>query len=245
MINRSLIIGTRVAALMAAVLMTSQAFAVDVNARVVNVVGDAKFISPSGDSVPAYKGQMVPTGYKLQTGQDSAVGLSLVPGTGVVVEEESELTLGELSFDKSNNKITRRTAEVNLQKGSTIAFLNKMDGNTDFRVITARGIAAARGTVFRVNVDGTVSVGEGMVTVSLNDGTVISVPAGTGTTLEGDLLTIDDDTLEALTTALENAGFEVSTGTGGELIFTDPDDDGVVLELDEEEDPTPSTPTPL
>jgi hypothetical protein len=151
------------------------AWATPVNALVFSVQGRVEYMTPgSGSYAPLAKGQHLPYGTTIRTGDDGVVILVATPGAAVQLGSASILKLNELAFAKSGGRVLQRTANMTLSAGVISALIDPSTPQiTDFSVQTPEGAAAARGTFYAVLVDhGKTFIGvrEGKVAASLQNG---------------------------------------------------------------------------
>ena len=158
-----------------ALLLTSVlgANAAPVSARVYSVSGTAEYAPPGSSSfAPLARGQVLPIGSTIRTGDDGTAVVVTTPGSAIQVGKSSVLRISELAFDKSGGSVTQRTALLQLTSGVVSALIDPRTPKiTDFKIQTPQGAAAARGTFFAVLVyHGKTYVGvkEGKVAASAN-----------------------------------------------------------------------------
>ncbi|MGF1678040.1 MAG: FecR domain-containing protein [Candidatus Methylacidiphilales bacterium] len=135
--------------------------------RVASLIGTAEARLPGAASAtPLALDQEIPVGSTIQVGPEGCVGLDvggshaicLIPGTLATIQRQ---------FQNQTDQI-----EVRLQSGAVFSHVNMSNSPTDYKVITPRGIAAARGTDF--------------VTVALPDVTDVWIQEGTVELLQPD-----------------------------------------------------------
>ena len=147
------------------------ASAATINATVFSVSGDAEFAAPgSNHFAPMTKGQTLPVGTTVRTGDNGVAVLVTTPGSAIQVGNSSVIRLNALAFARAGSTITQRQAVVQLTTGVLSALIDPSTPNiTDFRIQTPQGAAAARGTFYAVLVyNGKTYVGvkEGKVAAS-------------------------------------------------------------------------------
>jgi len=166
----------RLIGIFAALLLSSAAaLASNIAASVYSVSGTAEFAPPGSSSYsPLTKGQVLPVGTTVRTGDNGVAVLVTTPGSAVQVGNNSVLKINELAFDKAGGGVTQREAHLQLTSGVISALIDPSTPKiTDFRVQTPEGAAAARGTFFAVLVyDGKTYVGvkEGKVAAMADSG---------------------------------------------------------------------------
>jgi hypothetical protein len=144
--------------------------AATVNAQVFSVSGSCEFAGPGSSSyAPLKKGQVLPIGSTVRTGDDGVAVLVTTPGSAIQVGNNSNLKINQLAFAKSGSSVTQRQAVLQLNTGVVSALIDPSTPKiTDFQVQTPEGAAAARGTFYAVLVyEGKTYVGvkEGKVAV--------------------------------------------------------------------------------
>lgn len=148
--------------------------AATVSAKVFSVSGTAEFAAPGSASyAPLQKGQELPIGSTVRTGDDGVAVLVTTPGSAIQVGNNSILKINELAFAKSAGAVTERKAVLQLNSGVISALIDPSTPKvTDFKIQTPQGSAAARGTFYAVLVyHGKTYVGvkEGKVAASANN----------------------------------------------------------------------------
>ncbi|HEX5175947.1 MAG TPA: FecR family protein [Chthoniobacteraceae bacterium] len=118
-------------------------------ARVSSVDGRVTYsASPSGHFAPLTAGAELPTGSRIKTGSDGTALIVVVSGAAIRVSENSEVTIDAMSSDAA-----KRKALVSLKSGTVSALIDpKRSKQTDFKIQTPQGVAAARGTFYGVTV---------------------------------------------------------------------------------------------
>jgi ferric-dicitrate binding protein FerR (iron transport regulator) len=162
-------------------ITTSQLRAASVPATANTVSGEAYVVDAAGNATKLSVGDMIPAGDSVRTGTDGSVGLRLVPGANTVIASDSLVKLSVLDYSQSLTGAKTRDVELALEKGSLISSLAKHDGNSQFRINTATGTAAAHGTDWQVSYSAktgiSVACADGTVKLSC-PGTVCLVPGG-------------------------------------------------------------------
>jgi len=180
--------------------MPGLALAERIPATATSVKGDATVVDETGHVSKISVGDKLPVGDTVVTGKDGVVGLTLVPGAGTVVQPNTKVKIATLDFYKGADGSNNRTILLNLQNGDLISSLYKKDGHSDFKVATAYGVAAAKGTVWQVVVNGTT------LTINVVNGTVIDVA-----------VTANGTTTATATSISAGQSFDSTTGTVGTL----------------------------
>ncbi len=126
--------------------------AATIQAKVFSVSGTAEFAPPGSSSyAPLTKGQSLPIGTTVRTGDNGIAVLVTTPGSAIQVGNSSIVKLTALAFAKSGNDVTERTATVQLTNGVVSALIDPSTPKiTNFKIQTPQGAAAARGTFYAV-----------------------------------------------------------------------------------------------
>ena len=118
-------------------------------ARVSSVGGRVNYSAPHSDSfAPLTAGASIPIGSRIRTGSDGTAVVIVVSGAAMQISENSDLTLASMSSTPE-----KRKALVTLKSGTVSALIDpKRSKQTDFKIETPQGVAAARGTFYGVTV---------------------------------------------------------------------------------------------
>lgn len=129
--------------------MSSGATAAD-KARVTSVNGRVTYATSSnGAFSPLTAGAEIPIGSRVRTGSDGTAVIVVVSGAAMQVSENSDVTIDVMSSDAA-----KRKALVTLKTGTISALIDpKRSKQTDFKIQTPQGVAAARGTFYGVTVE--------------------------------------------------------------------------------------------
>jgi hypothetical protein len=129
-------------------LAVSQTRAED-KARVSSVSGAVTYAgSGAGSFSPLTAGTEIPIGSRVRTGSDGNAVIIVVSGAAMQIAENSEVTIEAMSSDAA-----KRKALVSLKTGTVSALIDpKRSKQTDFKIQTPQGVAAARGTFYGVTV---------------------------------------------------------------------------------------------
>lgn len=144
-------------------LATASVFAESGYAVVHRVSGDVSFQRPADEKVYVLeRGFELPVGTRIMSGEDGTAVLKITSGTAVRVSQNTELVLNNMQEKSGKQKI-----RLTLDKGTLGSLIDKSQReNTDFRIETPQGSAAARGTFYAVSVvngNTYVKVDEGVV----------------------------------------------------------------------------------
>ena len=144
-----------------------------VSSVVRNVSGTVEYAEPgSNDFRTLRRGMRLEKGCTIRTGPNSTAILRVTPGAAMRVSPDTTVVLDEMFYNEENGEVKTRRAQVNLKEGTVSSLLKKKEASqTDFRIKTPQGAAAARGTFYGVTVqDGQtfISVKEGKVGLKLD-----------------------------------------------------------------------------
>jgi hypothetical protein len=127
--------------------------AANCDALAFKVSGTVEVAGPGSSSYTALqKGQKVPIGSTIRTGDDGVAVLVTTPGSAIQLGSNSILKVNGLAFAKSGSgDITQRQAILQLTSGVVSALIDHDTPKvTDFKIQTPQGAAAARGTFYAV-----------------------------------------------------------------------------------------------
>ncbi len=153
--------------------------------RVLSVSGEATIQMP-GEAAPraAKKGDTVVTGTRIVTGEGARVIITPLPGVNSIIAPKSDVVIERVAETREPGAtVTQHSAVLDLRTGAVTTDLQKREGVVlDYGVRTARGLAGARGTTYTIGVNEagvqTVVVADGVITLTLTDGRVISLIPG-------------------------------------------------------------------
>lgn len=129
-------------------------------AKVREMVGDVLYAAPGKDPIALLQdaiqpprlvlGQDIEEGATVQTGPNSSATISVFPGGVILLEPNTRVTFTSLTFANNNNN-QQREGLLDLSKGGVISTFQGIDPQKlDFKIRTAQGVAAVRGTTFKV-----------------------------------------------------------------------------------------------
>ena len=118
-------------------------------ARVNSVSGRVSYSAPHSDSFsPLAAGAEIPVGSRIRTGGDGTAVVIVVSGAAMQISENSDVTIASMSSTPE-----KRKALVTLKSGTVSALIDPTRSKqTDFKIQTPQGVAAARGTFYGVTV---------------------------------------------------------------------------------------------
>ncbi len=123
-----------------------------IEATVKGVSGDVRASTPGAAFAPVKVGNTLPPGSRVRTGNDSRATLLLLTGTAIEVAANTEISVDTLT-EKGEGRSAKRTGRISLSSGTISALIDpKRSRETDFKVQTPNGVAAARGTFYAVSV---------------------------------------------------------------------------------------------
>jgi len=140
-------------------------------------------------SVVLKVGDKLPQGVTIVTSSDSEVAIQAFNGAVSTIKAGTTVNLEKLSVTTSGGAVTKQTALLNLKVGSIVSNIDPANHNiNDYGIRTPKGVAAARGTVYEVNVSATGAV-QVFVTNSVVDfvgpnGVTVRVQAGYQVTVD-------------------------------------------------------------
>ena len=153
-------------------------------AKIIKLSGSATVSLPGQPNQPVTLGMMIPQGATIKTGADGEVFLETFNGGVATIAKGSTVVVEKLNVTTENGQVTLQEAQLDLRIGNIVSTLdpNKKKINK-YGVKTPKGVAAARGTVLSVSVDGlggsSVTALTGTVIVTSDLGT-FTLPVGGG-----------------------------------------------------------------
>lgn len=152
-------------------------------ATVAKVSGAATVTLPDGSTAAVTLGMKIPQGATITTGADGDVLLLAHTNTSATIKANSTVSVDELSVSSSGGKVTEEVTTLNLKNGNLVSALDPAKKSVNnYKVRTAKGVAAARGTTFSVTINGTVysvtTTSGGVSFTNLTTGLSFSVGAG-------------------------------------------------------------------
>jgi hypothetical protein len=192
----------------------AQAAEVTTEAVVLKLKGTAQAVFPGKiDAVAIKEGDKLPEGTVITTGEASEAELQIQAGTVATVKASTTISLEKLSVTSSGGAISKQTALINLKSGSVLSNLDPAKKSVnDYGIRTPKGVAAARGTVYTVNVSAT-----GAVQVFVTNSTVVFIsPTGESVTVEaGFVVTVDENGVVGVPTAAPQSLIDAAAGAQG------------------------------
>lgn len=152
----------------------------NVQATVAGATGLVQY-APAGSTVFRNVTQEapIPQGATIRTGSTGQVTLIPFPGMALTLSPNSELKTSTMNITAQNNRIAKKTGQMDLVKGMVTTVIDHNAAKTvpvDFRVKTPSSVAAAVGTKY------VVAQIDGVSYVKVLEGTVNFGAAGGGTT---------------------------------------------------------------
>lgn len=147
---------------------------------VLKVKGAAKAVLPGSTTpVDVKAGSTLPQGASIETSDGAQVELQVFPGIVTTIEAGSKVDLSKLSLTTSQGTVTKQSAVIGLKVGSVVSKLDpSKKAINDYSVSTPKGVAAARGTEYKV-----VVTTSGEVRLYVSSGTVGFTEKSTGKTV--------------------------------------------------------------
>jgi hypothetical protein len=190
--------------------------AADVNGTVRRVIGDVELIQ-DGRSTPLSAGSLIPAGAIIKTGPGSSVEFSSVPGSWVLLEENTEFRVEQLRVTKKSMDRTDKIARFSMNAGGNlVASVQENPKNAAQLVITINlngqniTIEAGEGTQIVISQKG-IGVISGAIVLTLWNGRVFRIEDG----FFFDFATLSQIVWQFL--GLTQGGFENFGGTNGAL----------------------------
>lgn len=154
--------------------------------KVIAVTGSAEIkVDEASGFQQLMTGDEVPLGATIRTGADGNVFLTPLPGITSTVSPGSELVIESASVSTGTDGKPKQSAMLDLRKGNMTNTLEVKGTDTDFKIKTPKGVAAARGTIFQLDETGGLSVLEGNVDKdgqSYPEGSIVYTDPVTGQT---------------------------------------------------------------
>ncbi len=164
---------------------TTQLFAADAaggvagNVRVLKVQGTVTLSDSGKPAEPLKEGIFIHQKNLVKTGADSQAWLLFSNGTTVTVQPNSSFSVEKFlqtPFDSTEVDYTKLKAEpsvsqtqINVNEGSIVADVRKLNKGSTFKIGTPLGVAGIRGTLIQVTVNTTIG-GSISVTINLPEG---------------------------------------------------------------------------
>jgi hypothetical protein len=141
-----------VAAIVSVTVVCVQAAETASEAVVLKVKGAATAVLPgSATPLEIKAGTALPEGTVVETAQDAQVQLQVFSGILTTIEAGSRVKLTKLSLTTSQGVVTKQSAVIGLTLGSVVSKLDPSKKSiNDYSVSTPKGVATARGTIYRV-----------------------------------------------------------------------------------------------
>lgn len=142
-----------------------------VTATIESIVGDVSYRVNEGEWADAVVGQRAIVNSDIHTGPDSEARIRFSDGSLLVIHEQTEAAIGDLSGARNQPKI-----RALLKMGEVAADIHhEVATEADFAVRTPNQTASVRGTVFAVSYDPE----EGESDITVQEGQVLVTPANT------------------------------------------------------------------
>lgn len=155
-------------------------------ATVAKLTGSATVTLPDGSTAAVTQGMKIPQGATIATAADGEVLLQTHASTAATLKANTTVSIDELNTSSAGGKVTEEVTTLNLKNGNLISALDPSKKNVNnYKVRTAKGVAAARGTTFSVVINGatySVTTTSGGVSFTGPNG---SFTVGAGQTTDG------------------------------------------------------------
>jgi hypothetical protein len=133
------------------------------------------------------EGAHIPQGATIITGANSEASIRPFNGAVSTIKADTTVQIEKLSVTTDNGAVSNQTALLSLLSGNLVSTLDPSKKHIDnYGVRTPKGVAAARGTVYDVQVDAsgsTFATLSGTVSITMADDRIITVSLGTGLVL--------------------------------------------------------------
>jgi len=166
-----------IAAIVSVTVVCVQAAETASEVVVLKVKGAAKAVLPGSTTpVDVKAGSTLPQGTVVETGEGAQVELQVFPGVVTTIEAGSKVDLSKISLSTSQGVVTKQSAIIGLSVGSVVSKLDpSKKAINDYSVSTPKGVAAARGTEYKV-----VVAANGEVRLYVKHGSVTLTPKNGG-----------------------------------------------------------------
>jgi hypothetical protein len=168
-------------------------------------------------------GTKLPQGTVIETAKDAQVEIQVFPGIVSTIEGGSTADISKLTLTTSQGAVTKQSAVIGLKSGSVVSKLDpSKKGINDYSVSTPKGVAAARGTEFKVVLDV-----NGNLRISVNSGTVVVTSSITGKSVS--VTGPASVTMDSVTGEFSEPTSGVSDATTGETTIKESTDSTIVV----------------
>ena len=138
-----------------------------ITATVAAASGQTAAAPPGTNFSPIHVGRHLGVGTTITTGAASELAIVPLPGSCVVLAEDSRLKIEHLEFLREGSAIRSRAARIQLESGKLFFGLENLNPKvTRFEIITPRGVVSAHGT------SGTVEIHSDALFLSVESGHV-------------------------------------------------------------------------
>ncbi|MBW8782233.1 MAG: FecR domain-containing protein [Verrucomicrobia bacterium] len=149
-------------------------------AIVLAVKGPVNAVINGGNPTDIKVGDKLPQGTLISSGPGGQADIQVFNGAVATIHPDTTVTLEKLAITASGGVVTKQTALLNLKVGSIASNIDPANHNiNDYGIRTPKGVAAARGTSYTVNVSST-----GTVQVFVTNSAVTFYNAATGQTVK-------------------------------------------------------------
>ena len=161
--------------------LCAQGSEANAQAIVLAVKGSVTAVMAGQAATPVKVGDRLPVGAVITTAPDSETDIQVFNGAVATVRSDTTCALEKLSVTASGGVVTKQTALIDLKVGTIASNIDPANHNiNDYGIRTPKCVAAARGTVYVVNVkpNGKTQDAAGNKTTS-----TVTIPAGTQVTV--------------------------------------------------------------
>ena len=122
-------------------------------AVVLTVQGPVSVTVAGGDTTLIKAGERLPQGAVIKSEAGGQADIQVFNGAVATIRPDTTVILEKLSVTASGGVVTKQTALLNLKVGSIASNIDPANHNiNDYGIRTPKGVAAARGTSYTVNV---------------------------------------------------------------------------------------------
>ena len=133
--------------------LCAQGAEVTAQAVVLTVQGPVTMVMKDGTTAVMKAGDKLSVGTVITTGPSGAADIQVFNGAVATIRPDSTCNLEKLSVTTSGGVVTKQTALLDLKVGTIASNIDPANHNiNDYGIRTPKGVAAARGTAYTVNV---------------------------------------------------------------------------------------------
>ena len=134
--------------------LCAQGAEVTAQAIVLTVKGPVTVLTQDGKTAPMKAGDKLSVGAVITTGPDGSADIQVFNGAVATIRSDTTCSVEKLSVTTSGGVVTKQTGLLNLKVGTIASNIDPANHNiNDYGIRTPKGVAAARGTSYVVNVN--------------------------------------------------------------------------------------------